>query len=93
MKERKTNKELIMAIVRMAILFITGINAVLTAKGINPVPLDESLIMEVASYVITGIAALWAWWKNNNVTRAAQIAQDTLVGIKAQKAALKEANK
>ena len=76
------NRELVMAIVRMLILFITGINAVLTAKGINPIPVDESAITEVASYIITGIAALWAWWKNNNVTKAAQEAEQNLKTIK-----------
>lgn len=79
------NKELIMAIVRMIIFMITGINAVLVAKGITPIPLDETAIMEFISYGLAGIAAIWTWWKNNNVTKAAQEAQQTLKEIKNNK--------
>lgn len=68
-------QEKVMGIVRIASLVILTINSVLTAKGINPIPFDEALVTEVAVYIANGIAALWAWWKNNNMTQEAQAAQ------------------
>lgn len=59
------------AIIRGIILAVTLINAILTAAGKNPIPFDESAVTEVISYIISGLAAVWAWWKNNNVTEKA----------------------
>lgn len=68
-------KERIVGIVRIAALAILTINSILTAKGINPIPFDEALVTEVAVYIANGLSAFWAWWKNNNMTQAAQAAQ------------------
>lgn len=59
------------AIIRIAVLAITTINAILTASGKNPIPFDESAFTECLSYIISGIAAVWAWYKNNDLTREA----------------------
>ncbi len=59
------------AIIRIAVLAITLTNAILTAMGKNPIPFDESAFTECLSYIITGIAAVWSWWKNNNMTKEA----------------------
>ena len=68
-------KEKVVGIVRIASLAILTINSILTAKGINPIPFDEALVTECAVYIANGIAAFWAWWKNNNMTKEAQAAQ------------------
>lgn len=59
------------AIIRIAVLAITLANAILTASGKNPIQFDESAVTECLSYIISGAAAVWAWWKNNNVTEKA----------------------
>ena len=59
------------AIIRIAVLAITTINAILPASGKNPIPFDESAFTECLSYIISGIAAVWAWYKNNDLTREA----------------------
>lgn len=59
------------AIIRIAVLAITLANAILTAAGKNPIPFDETAFTECLSYIISGIAAVWAWWKNNDMTREA----------------------
>lgn len=56
------------AIIRIIILAVTLANAILTASGKNPIPFDENAVTECLSYIISGVAAVWAWWKNNNVT-------------------------
>lgn len=59
------------AIIRIAVLAITTINAILTASGKNPIPFDESAFTECLAYIINGVCAVWAWWKNNNMTKEA----------------------
>lgn len=76
------NKERVLAFVRIVALFVTAINAVLVAKGLNPIPFDETLVGETACYVVAGATALWAWWRNNNMTAAAISAQNYLRGFK-----------
>lgn len=74
--------ERVKAVIRIAALFITAINALLVAKGINPLPFDESLVTEVACYIVAGLAAVWNWWKNNNITDEAITAQWYLEDLK-----------
>lgn len=73
------------AIIRIAVLAITTVNAVLTASGKNPIPFDENGFTECCAYVINGVCAIWAWWKNNNVTEASQQAQRLLNRMKQEK--------
>lgn len=70
------------AITRLIITGVLFVNAILTAKGINPIPLDESLVGEVVSDIALAISTVWAWWKNNNITQEAirwQIKKDTSI--------------
>ena len=59
------------AIIRIAVLVITTTNAILTAIGKNPIPFDETSFTECLAYIINGMAAVWAWWKNNDMTSEA----------------------
>ncbi len=76
------NRELSKAIINLVVMAVLTINAGLTAKGINPIPFDESAVTEVLTYIASGAAAVWAWWKNNNVTKNAQYAQESLNALK-----------
>lgn len=67
--------ETIKAFIRLLVAAILMLNGVLTAKGLNPIPFDESAFSDVALQVATGLSVIWVWWKNNNVTRAAKEAQ------------------
>ena len=70
------------AIVSILVTVILTVNAWLTAKGMNPIPFDESAFAEVVTYILSGISIAWAWWKNNNVTKAACEAQGYLDQLK-----------
>lgn len=59
------------AITRLIVTGVLFINAILTAKGINPIPLDESAVGEVVSMIALAISTVWSWWKNNNITTEA----------------------
>lgn len=67
--------ETIKAFTRLLVAAILAFNTVLTAKGLNPIPFDESVFSDVALQVATGLSVIWVWWRNNNVTRAAKEAQ------------------
>lgn len=60
------------AIVRLVVLSIVLINQALVVAGWNPLPFSEDQIYEAVSTVATVVTALWAWWKNNSVTKEAQ---------------------
>nr|DAF27494.1 MAG TPA: holin [Caudoviricetes sp.] len=68
--------ETIKAFIRLLVAAILMLNSVLTAKGLNPIPFDETAFSNIALQIATGLSVLWLWWKNNNVTRAAKEAQN-----------------
>ena len=70
------------AFIRLLVAAILMLNSVLTAKGINPIPFDETAFSDIALQVATGLSVIWVWWKNNNVTKSAQYAQESLKELK-----------
>jgi len=73
------------AIVRLAVLIILLINQALIVMGWTPFPFSEEQIYEGLSSVATVIVAIYSWWKNNNVTKEAQQAQEYLNELKEMK--------
>lgn len=63
--------ERITAIVTVAVQIFLLVQSILTAAGRNPIPLDETTLSEVLTYILTAAWSVWAWWRNNNMTRAA----------------------
>jgi SPP1 family holin len=64
--------ETIKAFIRLLVAAILAFNTVLTAKGLNPIPFDESAFSDVALQIATGLSVLWIWWRDNNVTAKAR---------------------
>ena len=77
MKNQRTN-----AIIRLIVMAVLMVNMVLTLAGKNPIPFDEAELTEWLTVAAAGLSTLWSWWKNNNMTAAAQEAQNTLKAIK-----------
>lgn len=71
-------------IVRTVLLVVALINQALTLCGKSPLPFADEQIAEVVSFVITGVAALWAWWKNNSFTKNAIEADKVLAQLKSK---------
>ena len=71
-------------IIRTAVLVIFWINMILVNKGMSPLPIDESGVTEIISDILAGLATAWAWWKNNNITKAAQEGQLVINEIKSE---------
>ena len=70
------------AIIRLIVMAVLMINMVLTLAGKNPIPFDEAAVTEWLTIAASGLSAIWSWWKNNNITKKAQEAQNTLQGLK-----------
>lgn len=76
---------LVTAGIRLALPLIGIFNMWLVSKGYNPIPFSEEEVGQAIVAVATVITAVWAWWKNNNITKQAQIAQDHLDRMKEYK--------
>ena len=72
-------------IIRTVVLIVALINQVLTMTGHSVLPFDEQQITDGLSMLFTAAAALWAWWKNNAFTKAAQAAHVYLRAAKDDK--------
>lgn len=70
------NNETIKAFIRLLVAAILAFNTVLTAKGLNPIPFDETAFSDIALQVATGLSVLWVWWKNNNVSPKARATKE-----------------
>lgn len=73
------------ALTRLSVLLILLVNQFLVTLGWNPLPFSEEQIYEAVSGVATFAAAVWAWWKNNNMTKEAQEADEHLKRLKGRK--------
>lgn len=68
-------------IIRTIVLAIALINQVLTSTGHAVIPVHE----EEISIIVTAVAAIWSWWKNNSFTKKAREADRYLKQLKEAK--------
>ena len=80
--------ELSKAIIRLLVTFVLVLNAGLTAKGLNPIPFDESAVTDVLTQLFAAGSIVWSWWKNNNVTKKARAQKDISNKLKTGEIAL-----
>lgn len=83
--------ELSKAIIRLLVTFVLVLNAGLTAKGLNPIPFDESAVTDVLTQLFAAGSIVWSWWKNNNVTKKARAQKDISNKLKTGEIALTQA--
>lgn len=76
--------ERVKAFVTIVATAVAFLNAILTAKGMNPIPFSEEAVYSVVSEIVSGILILYAWWKNQNITANAISAQQFLNTLKWQ---------
>ena len=78
MEDVYSKKECLMGIVRGLVPVIV---TVLTMFGISA---DVDIIITVIGSILSIITFVWSWWKNNNITLAAQQAQKVLDELKSE---------
>lgn len=69
-------------IIRTIVLLIALINQVLTVFNLNPLPFSNEEIYTFVSTVLMVVASIWAWWKNNSITKNAIKADEYLKTLK-----------
>ena len=70
------------AIIRLVVQAVLLFNMALTLASKNPLAVDESALTDWLTTTVTAISSIWIWWKNNNVTKHAQYAQQSLNELK-----------
>lgn len=70
------------AVIRLAVLLVLLINQTLITIGWNPLPYSEDVLFESFSVIATVLMAVYAWWKNNSITKEAIKADAYLKNIK-----------
>ena len=70
------------AIIRLVVLLVLLLNNALLLIGKNPLPWSEEEIYLGVSTVATFVVTLWTYWKNNNITKEAQVSQAYLKDLK-----------
>ena len=65
-----------MAIVRLIVMLILVVNQILISRGYTPFPYNEEQIYEFINGIALVAVGVWSWWKNNNLTKNAVIAQE-----------------
>lgn len=80
-------------IIRLGALLFALLNLMLTACGVNPIPISDEIAYEIISIAVTIGIVIWNAWKNNNFTPAAKAAQKVLDAIKDKKITVEQIEK
>lgn len=82
----ESKNERVMAAVRLIVAIVTVVNIIAQPFGWQPLGVDSEQLYMVLSGIASIAATLWAWWKNNNVSHAAQAGQRVTDTIKSGEA-------
>lgn len=69
-------------IIRTIVLAVALLNQTLVMFGWSPLPISNEEIEYGLTAVFTTVATLWAWYKNNSITKEAQEADEYMRELK-----------
>lgn len=78
-------QERIKGIIRLLVALVPVVNLILIQYDLSPLPFTQEEVNAGLSAAVSVLGILWAWWKNNNITNAAQAVQPILDKFKADK--------
>lgn len=70
------------AIIRLSVLIILMVNQTLILYGWDPLPFGEEQIYEAFSTIAVVGATIYNWYKNNNISKEAEIADEYMHDLK-----------
>lgn len=79
------NKYTLAAVARFVVAAIGLVNIWLTAKNLSPIQVDEGVITNIISWIVSVLFVGNGLWKNNNFTKEAISAQGYLDTLKNDK--------
>lgn len=68
-------KMLVSAIVPLLVFALAALNNFLSTKGLPCIQIGDDALTQAVSSIVEYLSAVWAWWRNNNVSLKAQQAQ------------------
>lgn len=80
-EKKLLTSERVKSIVILVVSLFSGVNALLTLLGWNPLPFTNEEVAQGTAILIWIVATVWAWWRNNNVTTKAVTEAMTLKNI------------
>ena len=75
--------ERVKAVIRLIVALVPVVNIVLVQFNLSPLPFTQDEVNAGLSAVAAAAGILYAWWKNNNITKAAISMQPALNELKA----------
>jgi len=72
-------------VIRTAVLILALTNQILSACGVDILPIAEGELSTLLSTALTVGASLLAWWKNNSFTREARTADALMRKLKEER--------
>lgn len=78
-------------IVRIIVLAFALVNQCLAIFG-KGLPFTSDVVYQVLTFIVTVVAVLWAWWKNNDITGKAKLSGKLFQALKDGKITADEAN-
>lgn len=81
MESNYSVKMLVSALVPIILFIVAAINNYLIKIGAPCINLGDQAVTDWVTNAVMYLSALYGWWKNNNVTKNAQTAQDVLNGL------------
>lgn len=76
------NNRKVGTIIRTVLLALALVNSIFVAAGRPIIELEDETITVLINALFTVAAAIWSWWKNNSVTKAAVTADQVLDAIR-----------
>ena len=63
-------------VIRTVLLVLALVNQALVMFGYSPLPVEDAQVEQAITLGFTVVTSVWAWWKNNSVTRKARQADE-----------------
>lgn len=79
-------------IIRTVVLLLAILNNVLSLLGKNPLPYSSEEVEQAVTIIVTVVATLWAWWKNNSFTLPARLGDEEMNRQRIKRKMYKEDN-
>lgn len=77
------SKQIAEAITTLILSVVTIVNLCLQLKGLPAITIPQEDLSVTINAILAAVFGLYAWWKNNNITKSACIGQEVINALKA----------
>ncbi|TFJ94457.1 phage holin [Lentibacillus salicampi] len=80
-------------VIRTAVLAVALMNQLLVMFGKSPLPIDAEMVEQTISFILIVVTSVWAWFKNNYVTKTGKRQKTVLIENDCFKGSIKSSHK